>query len=460
MAMTATPLSLADTLRVACMKFLDSNTWIRNDAIRAERRALLKDGADLIQDVLLEPIVPYVGSRSGMEVCADFGLTANESSRLLEAIFGVVGDEVALRDHQADAMRAAGRGSNPIVTSGTGSGKTEAFLLPVLARLMIEARTRRPAQPVHRWWEGPNPNHWQPVRQDPEAAMRTLVLYPMNALVEDQLARLRRTLRRLRTLGGPDIWFGRYTSASPGGSKPLPRGADNRVADVRKSLSSLATEFLELSAGLSEKDLAHFQDPTENEMVSRWDMIDAPPDVLVTNYSMLNVMLMRQLEAPVFERTRRWLAEDSNRVFTLVVDELHLYRGSPGAEVALILRNLYERIGLDPDSPQLRVIGTSASLSDAADSRHYLERFFGAAGDSFELIPGHQQAYDEVGPLSLDATLADMDRGVVPAAVGVALAQACRGAGEAIAPFACQRSLSVSSANEGLQSNTKRCSGG
>jgi len=98
-------------------------------------------------------------------------------------------------------------------------------------------------------------------------------------------------------------------------------------------------------------------------MWSRWDMQEFPPDVLITNYSMLNIMLMRSLEAPVFDLTRQWLAADHSRVFHFIVDELHTYRGTPGTEVAYLIRVLLERLGLTPDSPQLRIIASSASLA-------------------------------------------------------------------------------------------------
>ena len=73
-------------------------------------------------------------------------------------------------------------------------------------------------------------------------------------------------------------------------------------------------------------------------MITRWDMISAPPDILVTNFSMLNVMLMRETEEPIFEATRRWLGASEQRCFTLVVDELHSYRGTQGSETALVVR--------------------------------------------------------------------------------------------------------------------------
>ena len=81
-----------------------------------------------------------------------------------------------------------------------------------------------------------------------------------------------------------------------------------------------------------------------SEMRCRWDMQDAPPDVLITNFSMLSIMMMRDADSQIFERTREWLKEDGS-VFHLIIDELHLYRGTAGTEVAYLLRLLLLRLG-------------------------------------------------------------------------------------------------------------------
>lgn len=82
-------------------------------------------------------------------------------------------------------------------------------------------------------------------------------------------------------------------------------------------------------------------------MVSRWDMQRHPPDILITNTSMLSTMLVREVEEPIFEQTRRWIDSDPDAYFYLVMDELHLQRGTAGTEVCYLLRNLLHRLGLD-----------------------------------------------------------------------------------------------------------------
>ncbi len=99
-------------------------------------------------------------------------------------------------------------------------------------------------------------------------------------------------------------------------------------------------------------------------------------------------MLMRALEEPIFDRTRAWLAERQDHVFTLVVDELHLYRGTKGSEVALVVRNLLSRLGIEPDSAQLRCMATSASLAGDNSGQVFLEQFFGVDRSSFVVLPG------------------------------------------------------------------------
>ncbi len=124
-------------------------------------------------------------------------------------------------------------------------------------------------------------------------------------------------------------------------------------------------------------------------MWSRWDMQDHPPDILITNYSMMNIMLMRSMETPIFDVTRQWLEADRSRVFHLVVDELHTYRGTPGTEVAYLIRVLLDRLGLTPDSDQLRIIASSASLTDDPSGLDYLEGFFGRDRGRFQIIGGN-----------------------------------------------------------------------
>lgn len=392
------PLEVGRRIRETVLRYIDTAFYLRDADIARERHHLLTEVTPLVPDPLLEPVLPYDGVAPIAEVAREVGLSEQEARWLAEGMFGESGLEVRLRQHQADALRTALRDRppyNPVVTSGTGSGKTEAFLLPVLARLLRESRGWSPGPQGQPWWMS-GQQRWRPTATGGRpTAVRALILYPTNALVEDQVARLRRSIRRIAEVGGPALTFGRYTSAAPGGTR-LPKG---EVPEVAAMLRDLAAEYDTVTQ--ASPDVADYlTDPRTGELVLRWDMIATPPDILVTNYSMLNIMLMRELEQPVFEQTREWLRSSSDGVFTLVVDELHLYRGTQGAEVALILRNLCHRLGLDPDSPQLRVIGTSASLE--GDRRDYLEKFFGVPRSTFVQIAGEPRRLEANLPVRPD----------------------------------------------------------
>lgn len=408
------------------LSYIDTAYWLADPDVVAERRRLLSAPGTLFQEPLIEPVLPYPGTVPALTTCEEVGLTKDEGVLLLRSVFGDIGGpDMMLREHQAEALRVSllgsGAATNPVVTSGTGSGKTESFLLPVLARLIIESRGWKRDGALNAWWDS-SPERWTASRSESRpAAVRTIVLYPMNALVEDQVARLRRSLRRMTSLGGPELWFGRYTGATLGGAVMPERGRHKQLASVARQVRAMVEE-IDGVAGSGDDLTSQMSDPRANEMVTRWDMVAAPPDILVTNYSMLNVMLMRETEQPIFHATRDWLASDPSHEVTLVVDELHLYRGTQGAEVAMIVRNLCDRLGLGPDSPQLNIVATSASLD--SDRAAYLERFFGIDKTTFVAVPGRALEVDAHLPLSADDVMHRLDSGHL-AGLDTALAAAC-----------------------------------
>ena len=299
-----------------------------------------------------------------------------------------------------------------VITTGTGSGKTECFLLPLLASLVAESTAwgapdaRWPQwdwwDDRHKYFQGQNIRYAQRVAQRAHenqatrpAAIRALLLYPLNALVEDQLIRLREALDS----GGARAWldtnrrgnrfyFGRYTGRTPVSGDRNKKNAD-RLRDELREMDRDARLVA------NDREARRFFPAMDGaEMWSRWDMQDAPPDLLITNYSMLNIMLMRGIEAGIFDATRRWLADDRSRVFHLVVDELHTYRGTPGTEVAYLLRVLLDRLALAPDSEQLRIIASSASLERGTSGLAYLEGFFGRDRRRFAVVDDPPQAPD------------------------------------------------------------------
>lgn len=402
--MTTTPFELQQSLRDAYLSYYETAFRLRDPGIAAARRELILDADNTFAEQLLEPVLRYPAEVPVEHVAEALGTPPDRMVTVARALFPHLdtGADVLFRDHQAESLEHSLSGSTDrphvVVTSGTGSGKTEAFLLPVLTRLLEEARGWSAPGPVDRWWAADKITSVGVRKHERRtAALRSLILYPTNALVEDQLVRLRRAVRRLEAADPrARIWFGRYTGATPGSSATV--SADRLAQDAEK-IRELEQEYDLVAAERPGEELDLFSDPRRNELVHRQDFLAAPPDLLISNYAMLNVMLMREHEEEMFERTATWLREEPGAVFTLVVDELHTFRGTAGTEVALLLRRFLDRIGLRPDSPQLRIIAASASLEADDSGRAYLEEFFGAPRDSFHVTAGRAEAVPPLEPL-------------------------------------------------------------
>jgi DEAD/DEAH box helicase domain-containing protein len=406
------PLALFRNLRDLYLRYLDSPFDLRYPDLVRERRALLDEDGRLWREPLLEPLPAYPPCGRDFHNMAQQVLAPSWGSTLADELSDFVACGAFARglqpyEHQQRAFQESVVGRRDIVvTTGTGSGKTECFFLPLIASLMRESTVWGAPGPRstqwdwwserHRYFQGKNVRYAariaQRANEDPETrppAIRALLLYPLNALVEDQLIRLRDALDSAPARAwlddnrrGNRFYFGRYTGRTPISGN---RNANN-TARLRSELREMERDA-RLVAGDSDAR-CFFPTMDGAEMWSRWDMQDAPPDLLITNYSMLNIMLMRGIESGIFNATNRWLAQDRSRVFHLVVDELHTYRGTPGTEVAYLLRVLLDRIGLAPDSDQLRIIASSASLESGSSGLDYLEGFFGRDRGRFVVVGG------------------------------------------------------------------------
>ena len=434
-----TPTRLVQRLHQALRGYIES-AYPLNDAtlVRARRRLLQEEanGHLLAQEPYIETTTRYATSRVGYdglglrEHQATFfsmlastpsaqSIPTNERTVLFPAMYA----------HQQRAFEAfLVENKDVVVATGTGSGKTECFLVPMLGSLYDEA-VRSP-------------------RSFEQPGVRALILYPMNALVNDQLSRLRLLLgdpavaSAFKALRGRFPRFGMYTGRTP---YPGPRATDRdreRVQPLLEYYLGLPTEIEERLRHLGRypaKDLAAFfaksevekttyksgkkagQERTlyhwerrlhtgegDSELLTRQEMVNGSgsrpghaPDVLVTNYSMLEYMLMRPFERPIFAETRRWLAQDGAQ-FLLVLDEAHMYRGAKGAEVAFLIRRLRARLGIHDHPEKLRVIATSASLGDGADAIGTVKRFAadisGKRPEDFEAITGTREVPTPASP--------------------------------------------------------------
>ncbi|MFJ9742548.1 DEAD/DEAH box helicase [Streptomyces sp. NPDC101166] len=437
-------------LKDALFRYYNTPFGLADEHLERERQDLFDVNGGAWRRPLLEVRPRYVQMDAGI---AESVKAAGAHPDLAELVqLGLMQGVPSLYEHQHRALAAAVRdGRDVVVTAGTGSGKTESFMLPILADLVRESADWPTASPPsNRWWVSPN-GEYQPQRAGEagrHAAVRALVLYPMNALVDDQMMRLRRALDSddarawlARSRPGHRFYFGRYTGATP---VPGEVGSPAGVKTLRKEFA--ATEERSRQAQKASGDGRYFIPRLDGaEMRCRWDMIQAPPDIMITNYSMLNVMLMRSRESQIFDKTRRWLEEVPDARFTLVVDELHMYRGTAGTEIAYLLRNLRHRLGLDHRPDKFRILAASASL-EAPRDLDFLQEFFGVDRNRFVVLGGqlvlpahtrtdisqHAEAYAALDP---DPAPSEADQFLADTGAGDALVNALRDGDRLIADF-------------------------
>lgn len=238
--------------------------------------------------------------------------------------------------HQEKAIRAIVGGNNAVVSTGTGSGKTNCFLIPVLNELLREKE------------DGTLGN-----------GVRALFIYPMNALANDQMKNIREIL-----MCYPNITFGAYSG-----------GTEN---DEESAIAVYEAMF-------AKEKIPELRHRLPNEILSRDEMKKNPPNILFTNYAMLEHLLLRPKDDVLF----------SNADFRFVVlDEAHIYTGATGIETSILLRRLKARISATKDT---RFILTSATLgSDSSvddDIITFAENLCGVSFDKRYIIRAEREPY-------------------------------------------------------------------
>ena len=368
------------------IEYIDTGLPIRSGYYRKRRKEILLKGHALMQEPYLELIRKYEGVATIEEYCRSRGLPPDIAGYLSISLCG----DRRLYQHQIKALdEACVNGKNIVLATGTGSGKTECFLMPLLASLIEESQG----------WESPK-------TKSRKRGIRALILYPLNALAEDQMVRLRKALESdeaKRWLDnnrrGNRFYFGRYTSATL---------RDANDADYKKAAAQWM-RFKETEA-CDESELGNYRYYLQNfdadsvEIKTRKEMQKAAPDIFITNYSMLNVLLMRSKDVDtIFRQTKEWLEEREDNFLTIVLDELHTYRGTAGTEVSYLLRTLLDRLGIAGKPHKVRYIASSASINqDDSETWSFLSDFFYTdARDSFEIISDSDKRLDASPPSKL-----------------------------------------------------------
>jgi DEAD/DEAH box helicase domain-containing protein len=294
-----------------------SESFVRSPAVSAACERLWRadgDAAGLLSEIWVESLFPAKSSGISLKTTAN---VAPSLLRQLERSAALPLDR-KLYDHQARTIQLeySSRGTDErpaiIVSAGTGAGKTEAFLLPMLNDLFSTPRNAG------------------------ETGVRAILLYPLNALVNDQIERLHGWLK-----GQGEITVIHYTSETP------------QDAPDPKTVS----------------------DPSR--LRTRLEAQRNPPDILITNYSMLEYLLCRPQDNPLFGKGLR----------TLVLDEAHLYSGSLAAEISLLLRRVMLRCGVP--SERVLQIATSATLGgSSSEIKDFAAGIFSKSLSLVHHIPG------------------------------------------------------------------------
>ncbi len=292
------PLETTTRIRDTYLRYLKTIYPFQDNDLREQFWQALEEPDRLVKGPLLEASPPFQTGRTIEELVLD-GLLHVDFADLCSPALPW---DRPLYLHQEQAIEkviAAER--NVAIATGTGSGKTEAFLIPIFDHLLREQEVGTLKQP----------------------GVRALLLYPMNALANDQLKRLRRVLGHF-----PNISFGRYTG------------------ETEDSESRAETRF---------RDQFPSEPRLSNELISRERMRETPPHILLSNYAMLEYLLLRPQDCEFFD------GDTGGQWRFIVMDEAHVYDGASGIEIAMLLRRLKDRV-VHRKSGRLRCLATSATL--------------------------------------------------------------------------------------------------
>ncbi|MCK5580904.1 MAG: DEAD/DEAH box helicase [Candidatus Omnitrophica bacterium] len=239
----------------------------------------------------------------------------------------------SLWKHQTDALEQLLENKNCVIATGTSSGKTLCYQIPILNDLIC----------------------------DSSDGLRAIIIYPLNALVNDQLEEWEKLLK-----GYDDIRFARFTGQTPKTQFEY----DNRLREIFREQAKIGNpEYTqqELAKDVEQRLVSQLKNEIPNKLNHREIIRQKPPQILVTNFSMLEYLLERPVDAPIFENAR---------LKYLVLDEAHAYRGVQATEIAFLIRRLKDRLNLE----KLTCIATSATLGKAeiSESKEKVRKFASA----------------------------------------------------------------------------------
>ena len=331
-----------EKIRQRYENYLKTSFFFKEPELRASFQAALQEEGSLLKGPYPEPARGFETGLSARTLARE--CFPDESEGLLPALI-----DNPLYVHQERAIRATHiDGGNVVVATGTASGKTESFLYPILFELYRQ--------------------HLAGELEEP--GVRAMILYPMNALANDQRERLGEIYKALHeAASGFEPTFGQYIGQTP-----------KNAEDSWRNAAARAEERL------------------PGELVFRDEMRRAPPHILLTNYSMLEYLLIRPDDSPLFDGGRgvRWRF--------IVLDEAHQYRGARGMEMGMLIRRLKQRLRDGGRQNPFGCIATSATISSGEGEEdkqviaEFAEQLFGEPFSVSGIIFGESKPTDADAP--------------------------------------------------------------
>ena len=338
--MSMDPIKSTEYINEKYKEYISSILSVKDERLKEKAFKKISEGNKFIKGPYLEITPEFEKGRSIKNLIED-----NILSKDFKYLNHEFKNERLLYKHQEVAInKVCKEKKNIIVATGTGSGKTECFLIPIINELMKENE------------EGKL-----------NAGVRALLLYPMNALANDQVKRLRKALKDYK-----NITFGRYTGETP------------------EKYNTALESFKKQNNG---------EIPTKNELICREQMRENPPHILLTNYAMLEYLLLRPEDNTFFDNNNG----DTWRF--IVLDEAHTYKGASGSEISMLLKRLKERVN-GYELGKLQCIATSATLGGGKEdfpkvadfaSELFSEKFYPE-----DIIESKKQKFGEVSNLLHD----------------------------------------------------------
>ena len=334
--MAIDPIKLTENIRQSYIRYLTSTFRLRDENLRK----LFHEEVErfwFTNGPILEATPPFKKGCYLQELIEEGVLTRSLEKFIYDALPYLQDNPLYL--HQEKSLRKILQGRNVVIASGTSSGKTECFLIPILNYLLKEYEEGKLTPGV-----------------------RALLLYPMNALANDQLRRLREISEIIeQKMPEFKITFGRYVGDTP---------ETKKQGEEKFRLTHPGEELV------------------KSELLSREEMRKNPPHILITNYAMLEYLLLRPKDSSFFdgEYAKNWKF--------LILDEAHIYSGATGIEMAMLIRRLKDRICENMKGDR-QCIATSATLVKEEGDFDKVAKFAtNLFGEKFEWNPQDNERQD------------------------------------------------------------------